>query len=168
MNASPPSSPAALAAPRSTTLGWREWVGLPDLGIDAVKCKVDTGARSSALHAFQVERFTRDGSHWVRFGIHPHQHDNQTEVWCEAPVLDVRNVTDSGGHSSERYFIATQARIGDWILPLELSLTSRDTMLFRMLLGREAMRGRFLVDPQRSFVLGRPAGIPATPEQDPE
>lgn len=140
-------------------LGWREWIGLPDLGVPAIKCKIDTGARSSALHTFQIEAFSRAGHDWVRFGVHPHQRDASTEVWCEAPVLDVRNVTDSGGHTAERYFIATRVRVGSALLPLELSLTSRDTMLFRMLLGREAMRGRFLVDPGASFVASRRAPI---------
>ena len=149
-------------------LGWREWVGLPELGIPAIKCKVDTGARSSALHAFRVDPFRRDNRDWVRFGIHPHQDDTQTEIWCEAPVLDIREVTDSGGHTAERYFIATQIQLGEQVLSLELSLTSRDTMLFRMLLGREAMRGRFLVDPAGSFLLGRANPQPTTPTQAPE
>ncbi len=157
-------------APREQRLilGWREWAGLPELGIPAIKCKVDTGARSSALHAFRVDPFRRDHHDWVRFGIHPHQQDAQTEIWCEAPVLDIREVTDSGGHTAERYFIATQVQLGKQVLSLELSLTSRDTMLFRMLLGREAMRDRFLVDPAGSFLLGRATPQTTIPTQAPE
>ena len=162
-----PSSLTAATPDHRPVLGWREWVGLPDLGISAIKCKVDTGARSSALHTFRIDPFTRGGREWVRFGIHPHQHDAETEVWCEAPVLDVRSVTDSGGHTAERYFIATRVQLGSIMLPVELSLTSRDTMLFRMLLGREAMRGRFLVDPQASFVASHRAPNP-TAQQAPE
>lgn len=162
-----PSSQSHPASHDWPVLGWREWVGLPDLDIPAIKCKVDTGARSSALHTFRIDPFTRDGHEWVRFGIHPHQHDAETEVWCEAPVLDIRSVTDSGGHTGERYFIATQVQLGPIALPVELSLTSRDTMLFRMLLGREAMRGRFLVDPQASFVASRRPHTP-TAQQAPE
>ena len=155
----PPDGPPA----GRTILGWREWAGLPDLGIPTIKCKVDTGARSSALHTFHLESFNHLGREWVRFGIHPQQHDTNSEVWCEAPVLDIRNVTDSGGHTSERYFIATRVELGSIVVPMELSLTSRDTMLFRMLLGREALRGRFLVDPETSFALGSPAPQPAIP-----
>ncbi|WP_018170062.1 ATP-dependent zinc protease [Thioalkalivibrio sp. ALMg9] len=167
MNRPSPSSQTSPDIRDRPILGWREWVGLPDLGIPAIKCKVDTGARSSALHTFQIEPFTRDDHDWVRFGIHPHQHDTETEMWCEAPVLDVRKVTDSGGHTGERYFIATRVQLGAVVLPVELSLTSRDTMLFRMLLGREAMRGRFLVDPQASFVASHRPQIP-TAQQAPE
>lgn len=154
MDRSSSLNPAQTEPRNRPILGWREWVGLPDFDIPAIKCKVDTGARSSALHTFQIDPFTRDGHEWVRFGIHPYQRDAETEVWHEAPVLDIRSVTDSGGHTGERYFIATRVQLGSILLPVELSLTSRDTMLFRMLLGREAMRGRFLVDPQASFVAG--------------
>ncbi|MFY0663112.1 MAG: ATP-dependent zinc protease [Natronospirillum sp.] len=133
-------------------VGWREWVGLPDLGVESLKCKVDTGARTSALHAFSVEPFMRDGAEWVRFGVHPHQHDVETEVWCEAPVIDRREVTDSGGNTTERYFIKTDVVVGAARYAIELSLTSRDTMMFRMLLGREALRGRFYVNSEASYL----------------
>ncbi|WLD57375.1 ATP-dependent zinc protease [Salinispirillum sp. LH 10-3-1] len=133
-------------------VGWREWVSLPDLGVEALKCKVDTGARTSALHAFSVEPFMRGGQEWVRFGVHPHQHDVETEIWCEAPVIDRREVTDSGGNTTERYFIKTDVVVGAARYAIELSLTSRDTMMFRMLLGREALRGRFYVDSESSYL----------------
>ena len=136
-------------------LGWREWVALPELGIPALKCKVDTGARSSALHAFSVEEFYKDEKLWVRFGIHPRQRDEEHVIWCEAPVSDVRKVTDSGGHTTERYFITTEIVMGEQCFPISMSLTNRDTMLFRMLLGREAMKGRFLVNPSASYRQGK-------------
>lgn len=136
-------------------LGWREWVALPQLGLSHLKCKVDTGARSSALHAFAVEEFFKEDRRWVKFGLHPLQHNDVKEIWCEAPVTDIRRVTDSGGHTTERYFITTPMVLGGQCFPITLSLTSRDNMLFRMLLGREAMKGRFLVDPGVSYQQGR-------------
>ncbi len=135
------------------TLGWREWVALPGLGITKLKAKVDTGARTSALHAFSVETFQKDdGAEWVRFGIHPEQDNIDIEQFCEAPVLERRLVRDSGGHQTERIVIVVDVVIGNQTINAEVTLTSRDDMLFRMLLGRTAMVGNFVVDPQRSYV----------------
>ena len=136
-------------------LGWREWVSLPQLGLDALKCKVDTGAKSSALHAFSVEEFYKSEELWVRFGIHPKQGSEEEAVWCESLVTDVRKVTDSGGHVTERYFITTDVVIGSYTFPIQVSLTNRDSMRFRMLLGREAINGRFWVNPEVSYRQGR-------------
>jgi len=138
------------------TVGWREWVFLPVLGLPQIKAKIDTGARTSCLHAFSVEPFAKSGEEWVRFGIHPHQDDTETEIFCEAQVFDKRTVTDSGGHKEERYVIMTDIMIAEQRWPIEITLTNRDTMLFRMLLGRTAMEQKIIVNPGESFLLGKP------------
>lgn len=134
------------------TLGWREWVALPELGIRQIKAKVDTGARTSTLHTFKVEPFQRAGVPWVRFWVHPLQRSHSEEICCEAPVLDRRVVRDSGGHEEERFVIESLAQLGDASLRIEVTLTDRDTMGFRMLLGRTAIRGRYVVDPGKSYL----------------
>lgn len=135
-----------------TAVGWREWAALPELGIAAVKMKVDTGARTSALHAFKVDIFRRGGNDWVRFAIHPFQ-DSDLVRECEAPLLDRRVVSDSGGHREQRPVIRTLLVLGEQRWPIEVTLTDRETMTFRMLLGRTAMRN-LVVHPNASFLLG--------------
>ena len=139
-------------------VGWREWLGLPELGVPAIRAKVDTGARSSALHVEGLALFRRGGREWVRFGLHPGGPEDPPVTGCEAEVVDRRRVTDSGGHSTERIFIRTALAIAGLVLPVEVNLSDRRNMLFPMLLGRTAMAGRVLVDPDRSFVLGEPPG----------
>jgi hypothetical protein len=137
------------------TIGWREWVGLPELGIARIKAKVDTGARTSALHAFSLQPFMENGKQRIRFDLHPIQHDLDSVVTCVADVVDRRLVTDSGGHTEERYVIMTTLAMAGQSWPIEITLTERETMLFRMLLGRKALRKRFIVNPARSFVTTR-------------
>jgi hypothetical protein len=133
---------------------------LPDLDVDALKAKVDTGARSSALHAFDLERDQRDGIPWVRFSLHPLQRRTRPTVRAEAPVIEERHVRSSSGRTEVRPVILTTVTLGTEAWQVELTLTRRDSMGFRMLLGRQAVRNRFLVDPGRSYLAGNPKDTP--------
>lgn len=132
-------------------IGWREWLDLPELGLTDIKAKVDTGARTSALHAFSLRTFKEGNKDRISFDIHPIQHDNNTVVTCTADIIDQRWVSDSGGHREERFVILTPVTLGHRTWPIEITLTERDTMLFRMLLGRSAIRKRFVINPARAF-----------------
>lgn len=137
-------------------VGWREWVSLPDLGVDRIKAKIDTGARTSSLHAFDLERFRSDGREMVRFEAHPIQRDTSVRIPVEAELVDRRSVRSSTGDETVRPVIETDVTLLGQRWPIELSLIRRDLMGFRMLLGRQAIRGRFVVDPGRSFLGGKP------------
>ena len=142
------------------TVGWREWVAFPAIGLPAVRAKVDTGAATSSLHAHAIERFAQGGAPYVRFAVHPFFRKNaRLEVTCEAPVVDERPVRSSSGHTADRVVIGVVLRLGvrsdapEW--PVEVTLANRLRMRFPMLLGREAMTGRVHVDPGASFLLGQ-------------
>ncbi len=141
------SDPANLAI-----IGWRERISLPELTISNIKAKIDTGARSSALHAFEIEFFERKGQDFVRFKVHPLQRSKKRLVTVEAKLFDMRKVRNSGGKAESRPVIQTAVAIGNQQWPIELTLTNRDVMGFRMLLGRQAIRKRFLVDVAQSYV----------------
>jgi len=137
-----------------TTIGWKESVALPALEIEKIHCKVDTGAKTSSLHAYFVEPFEKDQQLFVRFGLHPVQNNTDVEKVCVSPCVDKRIVKDSGGHTEERYVIKTLVRLGDKEWEVEFTLTDRDTMQFRMLLGREALKYNYIVDSSQAYILG--------------
>lgn len=139
-----------------TVIGWREWVGLPDLGIAKIKVKVDTGARSSSLHAFDVQEFSNGDERWVRFKVHPVQRKSLPVVNAEAKILEYRLVRSSSGKAQMRPVIVSNVELLGVTWPVELTLANRDSMGFRMLLGREAIRRKFLVDTGKSYYDGRP------------
>ena len=136
-------------------IGWREYVALPQLEIGKIKAKIDTGARSSALHAFNIRELSVEGKQIIRFQVHPLQRDSKTTITAEAELLEYRRIRNSGGVAQLRPVIKTNIKVGEQIWAIELSLTDRDVMGFRMLLGRQAVRNKFLVDPGRSFIQSR-------------
>lgn len=136
-------------------VGWREWVALPSLGIKSIKAKVDTGARTSSLHAYDIEEFVRGGRRMVRFKVHPEQRSSREVVSAVAPLVDRRSVRPSTGEAEKRPVVLVPIELLGRSWEIELTLTRRDMMGFRMLLGRQAIRGRFVVDPDRSFLNGR-------------
>ena len=143
----------------TTVAGWREWVSLPDADVRWIKAKLDTGARSSSLHAFDIEEFERDGQRWVRFSVHPWQRSALDAREHELPVHDVRPVRSSSGHTETRYVVVMDIALLDRRVTAEVTLARRDEMGFRMLIGREALRQGFLVDSGKSYVGGRPKRV---------
>ena len=133
-------------------IGWREWVSLPDLGVPFIKAKIDSGARSSSIHAFRIREQRIGGDPWVGFELHPLQDSSQQRQSCLVPILGRRKVRSSNGQEEERYVIRTTIALGGISWPLEITLANRDEMGFRLLLGRTAIRNRFLIHCGRSFL----------------
>lgn len=150
------SSSPARAGASSRIVGWREWVGLPGLGVDWLKAKIDTGAQTSSLHAFGTEEFVRDGAAWVRFEIHPLQRNALDTVTVELPVHDRRRVRSSNGVAQDRFVVLIDIRLLDQVITAEVTLTRRDAMGYRMLIGREALAKGYMVDSASSYLGGRP------------
>ena len=151
-----PSKNVLLKGMDKEIIGWREWIALPDLKVNLIKTKVDTGARTSALHAFDIEPFKRKRQDWVRFRVHPIQRNGAFIRVCTSRAHDYRAVTNSGGATQHRWVIETTMVIGRESLSIELSLTNRDEMGFRMLIGRSAIKGEYIVDPGRSYCMKHP------------
>lgn len=137
-----------------TIIGWRECVGLPDFGIEIIKAKIDTGAQTSSLHAFNARRFNKDDEDWVRFKVHPQKRRRRPEILCEAKIIDIRSIVSSNGARERRLVIATTLQLGPFQRKIEITLANRDEMGYRMLVGREALRKMFIVDPGSSYTFG--------------
>ena len=140
----------------SSIVGWREWVALPSLGIARIKAKLDSGARTSALHALRCDRYTEGGAPYVRLHVQPHQRNGEPVRVVETAIIDERTVTDSSGHRERRIVVVSDLALGAERWSIELTITNRDALRFRMLLGRSAMQGHLIIDPDRSYVLGKP------------
>ncbi len=141
---------------RQNIIGWKEWSGLSCLGLPAIKVKIDTGAKTSSLHAFNIESFYIEDIEYVKFYIHPLQKNKTLQRICVAPVFERRMVSDSGGRKEKRFVIKSKLQIGKKELEIEITLANRDSMTFRMLLGRDAVKqAGMMVDTARSFVQGK-------------
>lgn len=138
-----------------TLIGWREWADLPDFEVNDINAKIDTGAKSSAIHAFRIRETVIKGVEHVEFYLHPIQRRKKPEVFCRAPIVDRRVIRSSNGQEEERYVIETRLRLGGRVWKIDLTLTNRDAMGFRLLLGRDALRRRFLIDAGASYLLDR-------------
>ena len=137
--------------------GWREWAQLPELNVEMIKVKIDTGAKTSSLHAFDLSTLTYMGRDCVQFDVHPIQDNDIITHTCISPIVDYRRITSSTGHSQRRFIIHTTLKIGEFSSIIEISLANRDEMGFRMLVGRNALKGHIWVDPSHSFLLSRKA-----------
>ena len=146
-----------MAKTPKSIIGWREWVSLPSLGVKMIKAKVDTGARSSSLHSFDDKFFKRNGKEYVKFKIYPNQRDSKNVVETTARVIEYRNIKSSNGQVSKRPVILTKIELLDQVWETEVTLSNRDEMGFRMLLGRETFRGKMLVDANKSYYSKKPA-----------
>ncbi|MFC1672537.1 30S ribosomal protein S6--L-glutamate ligase [Pseudomonadota bacterium] len=151
---SQPDTPEEIVQDKELVFGWEEWVELPELGLPAVRAKVDTGAKSSSIHAFMIEPYGRAGRKRVRFGVHPIPERPDIVVYCSAELVDQREITSSNGETELRYIIRTSLRIGGQEWPIDISLTNRESMQYRMLVGRTAIRNNVIVDPNLSCVQG--------------
>ncbi|MGO1435415.1 MAG: ATP-dependent zinc protease family protein [Canibacter sp.] len=140
----------------STLTGWREWVRVQQAGLPWVKAKIDTGAQTSAVHAFDVEEFERDGESWVKFGVNPWQANDSDASTVERPIHDRRSVKSSNGQSEERIVVLLELELVGRKIEAEVTLTNRDEMGFRMLIGREVLQQGFLVDSSASFLGDKP------------
>lgn len=147
--------PLHLGKPPKVTIGWQEWCALPKLHVPAIKTKIDTGAKTSALHAFDVRPVTRHGELYVQFTLHPLQRNLHITQYCTAKVVDQRTVMNSGGHKELRYVINTPITLGQMTWEIEITLTNRDPMTFRMLLGRDALKGHSIIDPGKTLCQGK-------------
>ncbi len=136
-------------------VGNAEWCALPELNLPAIRARIDSGAKTSSIHAYNITQFERDNSSWVSFEVHPIKKDNATVVFCEAELVDRREVKSSNGTTEKRFVIKTPFSINDQTWDIELTLTNRDSMGFRMLLGREAMQERILIDPSSKSIFGK-------------
>jgi hypothetical protein len=154
--APPDSEPVSEPEASQAIVGWREWVALPQAGVDWVKAKIDTGARSSSIHAFDLEIFEQDDREWVRFSIHPWQRSDDEAHELTLPVLDRREVRSSNGQTEQRYAVAMDVTLAGRTITTVMTLSNRDEMGFRMLIGREALERGFLVDSSRSYAGGKP------------
>lgn len=146
---------------QKTIIGKEEWCALPELHLPGIKARIDSGARTSALHAENIEIYSSRGTKWVRFDVNPIQKDRKITIHCRAPLVDERDVKSSSGHTERRAVIETPIQIGQVTHTIQLTLTNRDALGYRMLLGREAMQGRMLIDPEKSFTQGMHSEIEA-------
>jgi len=135
-------------------IGWNEWCQIPKLGLHAIKAKIDTGALTSAIHAFDIKKYSRQGRDFVSFKVHPLQKNNELHVQCRAPIVDIREVMSSNGHKESRYVIETELYMGDKNWTIEMTLSNRDPLRYRMLLGRNALAGTSLLSRNYSLFNG--------------